>query len=389
MEKRAIIAIGVVAVLVIGGLAYVALSNNGDDDNEQESKGGWYSWNPKTFLVASSNVAPSPYWVNTIEMMYEGLYGSAPSYDRYAIKDVPSDFLSYESLVSYNDLGQLVVKSKYADASKNWSSYDVTFDKMPTGGIGTGSFFVCLYYALCEQAGVDPMAYDSNVIAKMWKMAFGGDEALYSGLERNYNIPVAGFNGVQLPNPSKISDNKEKYVAMIDDLKSRGEVPVWLCSGSSPAYENGGQWMRELMETNGFYAVTFSISTFSDCLAEIEAIAHIFGMGDTAKNLIDNLRVQMYTLYKSSEEQVQKTGHAYTGLGTYTNSDWTFADKSGMGEMFYILHIKNVYTKTASGNWEGENVIRAQPEVILFCMSNPSLVDWNQAMRVPAETVAS
>lgn len=389
MEKRAIVAIGVVAILIVGGLAYVARSDNGDSGDEQEKKGGWYSWNPKTFLVASSNVAPSPYWVNTIEMMYEGLYGDAPSYDKYTIEDVPSDFLSYESLVSYNDLGQLVVKAKYADASKNWSSYDVTFDKMPTGGIGTGSFFVCLYYALCEQAGVDPKSYDGNVIAKMWKMAFGGDEALYAGLERNYNIPVSGFNGVQLPNPSKISDNKEKYVALIDDLKNKGEVPVWLCSGSSPAYENGGQWMRELMEANGFYAVTFSISTFSDCLAEIEAIAHIFGLGDTAKSLIDNLRVQMYTLYKSSEEQVQKTGHTYTGLGTYTNSDWTFADSSGMGEMFYILHIKNVYTKSASGNWEGENVIRAQPEVILFCMSNPSLVDWDQAMRVPAETTAS
>lgn len=233
------------------------------------------------------------------------------------------------------------------------------------------------------------MSHDSNVVKKMWSMAFGGDEALYSGLERNYGIPVDGFSGYKLPNPSKISDNKETYVSMISDLKNRGEVPVWLCSGSSPAYENGGQWMRELMESNGFYAVTFSISTFSDCLAEIEAIAHIFGLGDYAQSLIDNLRVQMYTLYMASAEAVQKSGHTYTGLGTYTNSDWTFADNSGMGEMFYILHIKNVYTKAASGNWEGENVIRAQPEVILFCMSNPALVDWNQAMRVPTETTTA
>ena len=54
--------------------------------------------------------------------------------------------------------------------------------------------------------------------------------------------------------------------------------------------------------------------------------------------------------------------------------------------MFEILKVKNVYTKETSGNWEEENVIKAQPQVIVFCISAPTTIDWDQAMRVPTAT---
>lgn len=388
METRKLVAIAIVAIVVAGACVYFVMNNDKKDD-DQSSKGGWYSWNPETYLCASSNVAPSPYWTKTIGDLYTLAYDKAPDYTKYKISDVPAEFLSYDSLVSYDADGNLQIECKYRDSNKVWQSYTETFykDRMPTGGLGSGSYFICVYYLLCQQAGVDPLKYDSNVIAKMWSMAYGGDTSLYQGLTTNYGISTSGFSGVELPNPSKISDNKDLYVRTVQNLVDDGKIPVWICSGSSPAWDNGGQWMMDLMHSYDAYNLTLSISTFEDCLAEIEALGYIFGLGDYTKDVIDQLRLQMYCLYMESAENVKSTGHTYTALGTYTNSDWTFASNSGMGVMFELLHFENVYKETNSGNWDGENVIKAQPEIIMFCMSDPTQVDWDQAMRVPAETI--
>jgi ABC-type Fe3+-hydroxamate transport system substrate-binding protein len=144
--------------------------------------------------------------------------------------------------------------------------------------------------------------------------------------------------------------------------------------------------MKETVESAGGYSLLLSISTFSDCLAEIEAISYIFGYGEYAQTLIDTLRTQMYAISQESAKQVEARGAQYTGLGIYANNDWTFASNSGIGVMFEILKVKNVYTKEKSGNWEEENVIKAQPQVIVFCISDPTTIDWDQAMRVPTAT---
>ena len=305
MKKTQIIAIAIVAaVLVAGGAAgYYVLK----DDAEEQDR-GWYSWNPKTFLTSSSNVAPSPYWTKVLEDLYETAYGDLPSYDTYTMDDIPADFLKYQSLVSKNSSGQTVIKSMYRDASKTWNSFDVTITEAPTGGFGSGSYFVCLYYLLCAKNGVKPLSYDSATVTELWSMAYGGDPALYERLELNYGIPIAEFNGEKLANPSKVSENKEVYTDLLNKLITEGKKPVWLCSGSSPSYENGGQWMRELMESKGCYSLTFRIESFPDCLAEIEAIAYAFGMGDYAKGIIDDIKLRTYTLKMAAEKKSRKRG---------------------------------------------------------------------------------
>jgi len=379
-----LVAIVVAVVVVAGGVA----AHKVFGDSNEEEKGGWYAWDPETFLVSSSNLAPSPYWGEIIENMYEKLYGELPSYDKYTIDDIPEDFLAFDSLVSYDGSGNPVIEVKYKPSTSEWGSYNVTIDETPTGLITSGSYMNSLYYILCIDAGVDPMAYDEDIVAKMWSMAYGGDQSLFKGMEPNYGIPVAGFSGTELPNPYFLEENKEVTLKCIEQLAAEGKTTLWIAGGSMPAYDKGGEWIKDIMEEYGGYSVTFSISTFPECLATIEAIAHIFGYGDSAQKIIDTLRIQMYTLQESAKEIVERTGRQYTGLGTYTNSDWAFPDASGAGEMFRILSIKNVYTLPAGGNWDGENVIKAEPDVILFSLSDVTQVDWDQAMRVPQSAAA-
>lgn len=252
MEKRQIVVIAVVGILIVCGAAY-ALASSGDEDVETPNKGGWYSWNPKTFVCASSNVAPSPYWTNTLTDLYGVVYDSQPDFTKYTSKDVPEDYLTYDSLVSHDADGNLVIEGKYRDSAKVWQSYYVTIDKdrMPTGAIGAGSYFVCIYYLLCSAAGVDPDDHDSKVVSQLWDLAFGGDQTLFQGLETNYGIPVDGFHGTELPNPAKVNDNKDLYTRTVEEVVQKGEVPIWICSGSSPGWDNGGRWMKDMIEAQG------------------------------------------------------------------------------------------------------------------------------------------
>ena len=379
-----LMAIAVVAVVMVGAVAAFTVLRDKPDPGVEDR--GWYGWNPKTVLVSSSNLALSPFWPNTIEYIYGEIYGDISSHGTYTIDDVPDDFYPKKNtLVDYNDAGKLVVTSWYYEAGV-WKSFDVTFDKQATGGIASGSQFICLYYVLCAAYDVDPMDYDPAVVEKFWSYALGGDGSLFEPrFETTYGIPVAGFNGGELGNPSlTLNSDPEKHVALVGKLVAEGEVPVWICSGSMPAYENGGKVIRDIMEDSGFYSVTFQTGTFYDCLSMIEAIAHIFGYGDYADAVIDTLRVKMYTLYKASEATVEEQGFKYTALATYTNSDYVMGkDSATGGDMFFILNLDNVYTLSTSGNWDGEYVIAAAPQVIIFTMSDISLVDWNQAMRVP------
>jgi len=384
MDKKIMIIAIVAAVVLVIAAAAIVLSHQ-DQGETKETKKGWYAWDPQTMVLASSNVAPSPYWDVILGQLYENIYGEKPDYTKYTKADVPKDYMKYDSLVSHDSNGNLVVTSKYRLQTGEWHTYDTTYTSVPTGMIGSGSYAICLYYAICAQMGVDPSAHNASAVSKMWSMAYGGDSSLYEKLEMNYNIPIAGFSGTELTNPAYMNDNKDSYVNLISKLTADGKTPVWICSGSSPRWENGGEWLKGVIEEQGGYSLLLSISTFEDCLAEIEAICYIFGYGDYAQDLIDDLRLKMYTLDKLSEQKVKAMGKQYTGLGIYTNNDWTFASNSGIGVMFELLHVKNVYTLADSGNWEAENVIKAQPQIIVFCASNPKTVDWNQAMRVPTE----
>jgi ABC-type Fe3+-hydroxamate transport system substrate-binding protein len=96
----------------------------------------------------------------------------------------------------------------------------------------------------------------------------------------------------------------------------------------------------------------------------------------------------MYAMQEGAKDAVSKLGHQYTGLCTYTNTDYTYGNTGFAGEFFRILNIKNVYTPTTNGEWSGENVVMAQPEFILFITSDPSQVNWDQAMRVSGSTSA-
>lgn len=80
-------------------------------------------------------------------------------------------------------------------------------------------------------------------------------------------------------------------------------------------------------------------------------------------------------------------GHAPTAVAASNKTTWVYADNSGMGMFIAALNMDNIY-EGVSGYWDSENIVQAQPEVILFNVSDPSTMDWDEAMRVPTDLTA-
>ncbi|MDR1690738.1 MAG: hypothetical protein LBR42_02685, partial [Candidatus Methanoplasma sp.] len=305
MNNKQMIAIGTAIVLIIGGVGAFLIVNsaNNSDSGEKEfvdydSSKGWASWDPKVFKFSSSLMGASPFVVNTAEEMYEGIYGDLPTNTGITIDDVPSDFYKHRSLVSYNSDGKLVVQSFAMNASQQYEPRDVVFDSVADYNMAPGSFVATLYYVMSYAAGIDPTEYDSKVVSDLWSKVNAGTYSTYDDIEVNFGIPKEGFNGYKMPHlsASDILGSSEDYVKVIESVADEGKSTVYFGYGSMNSWSNGGTWLTELAESKGSYVILGQFATVNETLALVEAMAHIYGMKEIADDIIDDIRLRLYTL---------------------------------------------------------------------------------------------
>lgn len=391
MNNMQIVTVFVALALVIGGIgAFFVLSDKDNETNakeyvEYDSSKGWASWNPTIFKFSSSLMGASPFVVNTAEEFYEGVYGNPPSSNRLTINDVPSDFYNYDSIVSYNNKGELVVKSYAVDANGTYTPRDVVFKGVADYNMGAGSFVATLYYVMSYAAGVSPQEYDATVVSDMWNKVNAGTYSTYQDLEINFGIPISGFKGFKMPqlSASDILGSREEYIKVIEDVAKEGKSTVYFGYGSMNSWSNGGTWLTELAESQGSHVILGRFTTVNEAFGLLEAMAHIYGMKNIAKNIIDDIRLRLYALSVMSEEKMKELPYQLCGVATYANSDWTMGAGSIADDLFKLMHVRNIMTG-ASGNWDQENVIIEQPEIIILTGSQSTLnsIDMDIALRI-------
>lgn len=383
-KKVPIIAVVIVVILIAAVLVPYAMKDNTDEKKEKEyveydSSKGWASWNPTVSIIDSSKLAGSPYLAITLQDKVEEFY-KVKVPQTYGIKDVPSDFLAYESLVSHDSSGNLVLKSFAKGESGAYESRDITFTSVPDYYMTTGSMIITIYYVLCEVYGTEFTDYDQKVLEKLWSMIYATDAAGYERLEGNYGVSSALFNGVKLNSSTATADNKEQYISILDSVQKEGKTICYLASGGMTNWANGhATWITEACQEVGSYAMIFDITHLYNVMAEVEAIAYIMGYGDRAQDIIDNMRVSLYNTYMCGQEQSKKLPYQYSALCTYITNDYAFGPDSIAQEIFDFMGLKNIKTD-ASGNWSQEYVVDAQPEYLLMVGKEP--IDWNQLYRV-------
>lgn len=390
MNKPVIAVVAIVAILLVAiGLGVTAGWFDDDDTAkekeyvEYDSSKGWKSWNPKTYIIDSSLMSASPYNAITAKKLVEWYYDVEVE-DKYTIKDVPADYYTYESVVSHNSNGNLVIKSYAKVDSANYDYKEIVVDKVPDYWMTSGSQIVTMYYILCQVHGTNYEDYDDAVLTELWNMVYATDKAGYESdrLTTNYGIPTDKFKGVKLISSTDTTGNKEQYTKILDDVKKEGKTIMYAMSGSMVSWTNGkATWITEQCEDFGSYATIYNISKIPNVLAMTEAFAYIMGYGDQAQSIIDNMRVSFYNAEMTAKAAAEKLDYPHKGVSTYVTSDWTFGDDSMAQEFFNIMHIENIYTGV-SKTLEGldELVVSKQPEFLLMLGKPP--VDEKQLYRI-------
>ena len=390
MTKPLIAVIAVVAI--VGGVAAYGFSAGWFDQApvekeyvEYDSSKGWNSWAPKTYVIDSSLLSASPYNTITARNLTEWYYGIKVE-DKYTLKDVPADYYTYESVVSHNDKGQLVIKSFAKSDAEHYTSRDIVVDKVPDYWMTSGSQIVTMYYILCEVHGVKYSDYDDAVLTELWDLIYATDAAGYDAnrITKNYGIPSTKFHGEVLKSSTDTTGNTEQYTDILDAVHSEGKTIMYTMSGSMVSWVNGkATWITEQCEASGNYATIFNISRIPNVLAMTEAFAYIMGYGDKAQSIIDNMRVSLYNTQKAAEAAAAKLPYQHSAVSTYVNNDWTFGTDSMSQEFFDIMQIKNIYTgisKTLEGL--DEIVVEKQPEFLFMTGKEP--IDEKQLYRIKA-----
>ncbi len=387
--------IAVIAIVVIvAAVAVYGFSAGWFDSNdknvekeyvEYDSTKGWNSWSPKTYIIDSSLMSASPYNATTARNLVEWYYGIEVK-DKYTIKDVPKDYYTYESVVSHNAQGQLVIKSFAKSDSVNYTSKDIVIDKVPDYWMTSGSQIVTLYYILCQVHGVNYEDYNDAVLTELWSMIYAADDAgiKEDRLTKNYGIPTTKFKGERLVSSTDTTGNKEQFTNILDRVQQEGKTIMYTMSGSMVSWTNGkATWITDQCADFGSYATIFNISRIPNVLAMTEAFAYIMGYGDQAQSIIDSMRVSLYNTEMAAKEAASKLPYQHKGVSTYITNDWTFGEDSMSQEYFNIMQIENIYTGT-SQTLEGldEIVVTNQPECLLMLGKPP--IDEKQLYRIKA-----
>ncbi|MBR2254605.1 MAG: hypothetical protein IJ856_02130 [Candidatus Methanomethylophilaceae archaeon] len=416
MDSKAYIAVAVVAILIVGGAAaFLVMSSNNDkgtQDNGQNNQPstpstpsnpntpevqkiskkmypidptkGWSSWNPILTNTSSSNMTGSAYVLQVADYWYNTIYGEKMDYSKYSLSDVPKSFLAYESLVSYDSQGRLVVSSTLEDTSKVYTHKSVTFDVLPDYIICAASFASTVYTIMATAAGTDYKDYDDSVVSAFYDKIYAGDSGLATKFTVQYGVPSDKWHGVKMGSCTSILKYKDQYMTVLGDIKDEGKTVCFL--GMASVGSEADQWLSEQMGTFNSRDVLFNVADLPAILAGIEAISHILGYGDQAQSIVDKIRLNLWAI--SQEAEKKESAYDYVRSVCYVNVGEikVRGAKTIAQELIDLFHMQNCVTHDGNKEVQEEVILAAQPDIIVYVSeyhpSDTENFDLKQALRI-------
>lgn len=391
MDSKAYIAIAVVAVLIIGGAGVFLITSGNNAPEKKISKEyyeidpakGWGSWNPVLTNTHSSNMTGSAYIYQVADYWYKTIYDEECDYSKYSIKDVPSNFLSYKSLVSHDSQGRLVISTTYEDTNKVYTHANITFDKLPDYIICAGSFASTVYTIMATAHGTEYKDFNSAVVTEFWDKMYAGDNGLATNFTKLYGVPSEQWHGVKMSTCTSILKYKDQYMTVFGDIKDAGKTACFL--GMASVGSEASDWMNEQMGTFDSRAVLFNVADIPEILSGIEAICYILGYGDQAQSIVDNIRVHLWAINQESAKKEQ--AYDYTRSVCYVNVGEIKVRglKTLAQELIELFHMQNCVTHEGNQSVGEEVILLAQPDIIVFVSElHPSDPDFDlkQALRI-------
>ena len=387
MDNKVYIAIAVVAIVAVAGVAaFLALGNGGSSDNggndgpnggndQPASKiskqfypidpaKGWSSWNPVLTNTSSSNMTGSAYVLRVADYWYKTIYGEDMDYSKYKLSDVPKSFLAYDSLVSYDSQGRLVVSSTLEDTSKVYTHKPVVFEKLPDRIICAASFASTIYTIMATAHGTEYTDYNEAVLTEFYNKICAGDNGLANKFTVQYGVPSEKWHGVYMKSCTNILANKDQYMTVFGDIKDKGETVCFL--GMASVGSEADQWLTEQMGTFGSEDVLFNVADLPAILAGIEAISHILGYGDQAQSIVDKIRLNLWAI--SQEAEKKESAYDYTRSVCYVNTGEikVRGSQTLAQELIDLFHMKNCVTHSGNKEVQEEVILTAQPDIIIY-----------------------
>ena len=378
MNKK-IVAVAIVAILVVAAaISAIVVLNDKEKDYEYDPSKGWYSWDPTVAEVRSAAFSISPLLPDEVKGMYEEIYGGTVDYAKYDISDVPSDFLSYDSLVVKSTDSEVTVNSTIRDKSQSSEKVvvPVTLKKNPDNLLTTAGYAAVLY-TLYKLKFNDDAAAETE----LWKHVFALDKSAFP----NGSADMKALYGVTVPEGTisvgstyYLIKNLESYVDYVDKGTQNGETFLMMAAGSlGDDYSNLDPFFDVLESKNGAANSIFCFSNnIGDVLAAIEIIGAVFDLEDEAKKYIDQFRTEMYAINQAAESKhkdytvyLESASKKAAGTGTITND-----------VLEGILGLTNINQTSQWVLIPEETIIEKMPEVIFFYTNDKRSMD--EKMRV-------
>lgn len=385
MEKKLIVisAIAVVAILVTTS-AFVVLRNDGGEGYSYDTSKGWYSWDPIALETKSAYYSITPLLVEGTELLYKGIYGKDVDISGYNLSDIPSDFLSYDSLVVSKDATTVTIKSTIRDttAPSGRAVVEVATPRCPDNLLTTAGYAATLYNLLKLKTGDAAQAE-----SQMWNYIFGLDKSAFPGasadMSKLYGLTIPS-GVVKVVSTYDLVGNSENYIDYINDGTSDGKTIVTMMAGSLKQNYSELGGFNDIMSSKGGAAAAlfFFSNNIGDVLAAVEVIGAVYDLEDQAKQFIDNLRLEFYAMNQEAIKQgVSKTVYLEANTGT----------SAGRGTItqgvFEVLNLTNINTSNDWSSLSEETIIDSMPDVIIFYDTNKKT--WDERMRVGVDAGAT
>ena len=367
MDKKAIMAIAVVSILVVAGAAVYFIGMGGGEENkkvEYDPAKGWYSWDPIVVKYPTGKMSLSPQLVDEVEKMYIAIYGELPDYSKYKASDVPKNFLKYNSFISNETAQSLTIVSsiRTASGSSDYEHISVTIPKGTNHLVTVGSNAAMLKMMLESQMS------STEAEAKVWEIIYGIDKSAYPGgtasLEQ-YGMTIPD-TVVKVNSTYYMLDNIDAYTKYVEDCtKTADDNLICMFSGAlkegyadlKPFYD-----MLDAASPGHAYLVGTFCNNLSDVFASVEMLGAMFDLKDAAHNYLDSIRLKFYAMSQESAKKnlkysayIESTAGTAGGKGTIINDVMT-----------NILSLKNIADHEQWKKISDEIVIEEQPKVLIF-----------------------